>query len=402
MSQNPTKGAKAEIWAKAFAQQYGVLDTTSFSLEKVVTLLENKLQYKLVLAKPYVRQEFALANEWIDSIVAGRKVSGNIEEKNKLASKLLDLCVATDVILRLKDNKGIEQLIAVDVASNPNSEQSKLDTIRSKRDPKDTPGFNRNQNLGQVRQALGITKHLILVINPDNPPARESLINAVYAFANQITKTGSLNFFQSLTQEAEVARLPSSKQSNEADSLSLEKSKILAAIEQLPERELINTVKRVQAFFVSKPPQPPTTAEQLIVQQDVNKLQLEIGSLLKQQESQVIRLESMQKNPLRNWNKQYNAALGELEETIAIVEKTIAQKDQKHYQLQVWAEQTETYQAWVSAPQTKQMYQVAEAIKHPLIQQKIERVQQNLAQKQAIAPQKQQNQRSDRGRGLGL
>lgn len=71
MSQNPTKGAKAEIWAKAFAQQYGILDTTPFSLEKVVTLLENQLQYKLVLAKPYVRKEFALTNEWIDSIVAG-------------------------------------------------------------------------------------------------------------------------------------------------------------------------------------------------------------------------------------------------------------------------------------------------------------------------------------------
>ncbi len=183
MSQPPTKGAKAETWVKAFAQQYGILLTTPFSLEKVVTLLENQLQYKLVLAKPYVRKEFALANEWIDSIVAGKKVLGSIEEKTKLASKLLDLCVATDVVLRLKDNKGIEQLIAVDVASNPNSEQSKLDTIRSKRDPKDTPGFNRNQNLGQVRQALGITKHLILVINPDNPPARESLINAVYAFA---------------------------------------------------------------------------------------------------------------------------------------------------------------------------------------------------------------------------
>lgn len=399
MSQYPAKGAKAETWAKAFAQQYGILNTTPFSLEKVVTLLENQLQYKLVLAKPYVRKEFALANEWIDSIVAGRKVLGNIEEKTKLASKLLDLCVATDVIL----NKGFEQLIAVDVASNPNSEQSKLDTIRSKRDPKDTPGFNRNQNLGQVWQTLGITKHLILVINPDNPPAHESLINAVYAFANQAAKTGSLNFFQSLTQEVAVARLPSSKQSDKADSLSPEQSKILAAIKQLPERELINTVERVQAFFVNKPPQPPTTAEQLIVQQEVNKLHSLIGSLLKQQESQVTMLEAMQKNPLRNWNKQYDAAFSKLEETMAIVKKTVAQKDQKYHQLQVWAKQTETHQAWVSAPQTKQMYQVAEAIKHPLIQQKINQAQQNLAQKQAtLALQKQQNPRSDRGRGLGL
>ncbi len=114
-------------------------------------------------------------------------------------------------------------------------------------------------------------------------------------------------------------------------------------------------------------------------------------------------LESMQKNPLRHWNKQYDAAVGELEATMAIVEKTVAQKDQKHHQLQVWAKQTETYRAWVSAPQTKQMYQVAEAIKHPLIQQKINQAQQNLAQKQAnLATQRQQNQRSDRGRGNHL
>jgi len=158
-----------------------------------VTLLESQLQYKLILARPYIRKEFGLANEWIDSIVSSKKVSGSIKEKAKLAEKLLDLCAATDVILRLKDNHGQEHLIAVDVASNPNSEQKKLDIIRGKKDPKDAPGFNRNQNIGQVRQMLGITKHLILVINPDNPPEREQLLNRIYAFANQPAKTGSIN-----------------------------------------------------------------------------------------------------------------------------------------------------------------------------------------------------------------
>lgn len=395
MSQHPTKGAKAETWAKAFAQQYGILNTTPFLLEKVVTLLENQLQYKLVLAKPYVRKEFALANEWIDSIVAGRKVLGNIEEKTKLASKLLDLCVATDVILRLKDNKGKEQLIAVDVASNPNSEQSKLDTIRSKRDPKDTPGFNRNQNIGQVRQSLGITKHLILVINPDNPPARESLINAVYAFANQVAKTGSLNLYQSATQELVVDQVSSPEQFNKAAFLSPGQLKILAVIEQLPERELINTVERTQAYFANKPPQPPSSAEQLATQQQVEKLQSQIGSLLKLQESQVTLLEAMQKNPLRGWNKKYDKAFNELEQTMQLIQKTIAQKDKKHHQLQVWTKQTETYQAWVSAPQTKQMYQVAEALKLPQIQQRINQIQNKLQQTQ-------QNQRRERGRGMSL
>lgn len=403
MSQKITKGAKAEEWTKAFARQYGILLATAFSLEKVVTLLENQLQYKLVLAKPYVRKEFALAQEWIESIVAGKKVLAPIEEKSKLASKLLDLCVAVDVVLRLKDNKGNEQLIAVDVASNPNSEQSKLDTIRGKRDAKDTPGFNRNQNIGQVRQALGITKHLILVIDPDNPPKSEQLINAIYAFGNQVAKTGALNFYQGLTQEKGLERVSSINQSNKADLLSPNLLKVIATIEQLPDKELSNTVERVQTYFANKPKEPPTSLEVAKLQQEVDKLQSQIGALLQQQKSQVTLLESMQKNPLKAWNKKYDKAFSEIEQTMEDINKAVVQKDQKHHQLQVWAKQTKNYQAWVSAPQTKQMYQVAEALSHPPIQERIERVQQQLHQKQTqLNTRQQQSQRCDRGQGLSL
>lgn len=403
MSQEMTKGAKAEAWTKAFARQYGILLATTFSLEKVVTLLENQLQYRLVLAKPYVRKEFALANEWIDSIVAGKKVSAPTEEKSKLAVKLLDLCVATDVILRLKDNRGNEQLIAVDVASNPGSEQSKLDTIRGKRDAKDTPGFNRNQNIGQVRQALGITKHLILVINPDNPPKSEQLINAIYAFGNQVAKTGALNLHQSLTQETAANVDSSSKQSNEAALLSPEQLKILAVIERLSEKELINTVERVQAYFANQPQKPPTSTEKLALQQEEDKLQSQISYLWQCQKSQIILLESMQRNPLKAWNKKYDKACNELEQTMQVINKIDAQKDQIHHQLQVWAKQTETYGAWVNEPQTKQMYQVAQVLKHPLIEQRIERVKQQLHQKQTqLDARNQQSPRRDRGQGLSL
>lgn len=403
MSQHITKGAKAEEWSKAFARQYGILNATSFSLEKVVTLLDQQLQYKLVLAKPYVRKEFALANEWIESIAAGKKVLAPIEEKSKLAVKLLDLCVATDVLLRLKDNKGNEQLIAVDVASNPNSEQGKLDTIRGKRDAKDTPGFNRNQNIGQVRQALGITKHLILVINPDNPPESEQLINAIYAFGNQPAKTGALNLHQSLTREAVANVDSSSKQSNQAASLSPEQLKILSVIERLSEKELINTVKRVQAYFANKPKKPPTSTEKLALQQEEDKLQSQISCLWQGKESQITFLESMQKNPLKAWSKKYDKAFNELQQTMQVIDKIDAQKGRIHHQLQVWAKQTETYQAWVNEPQTKQMHQVAQVLKHPSVQQRIEQVKQQLQQKQTqLDTRRQQSPRRDRGQDLGL
>lgn len=93
VSQSETQGKKAENWVKDFAQQYRILDFNSFSLEKVVPLLEGQLQYKLICARPHVRQEFGLANEWIDSIISSRRVSENAEEKVRLAEKLLDLCV---------------------------------------------------------------------------------------------------------------------------------------------------------------------------------------------------------------------------------------------------------------------------------------------------------------------
>lgn len=206
MSQLETKGTQAESWVKEFTQEYGILHGTGFSLEKVVPLLADKLQYKLMCARPHIRREFGLANEWIDSIISGRRVTEDREEQTKVAYRLMDLCAATDVMVRIKDNRGVEHLIAIDVASNPDSEQAKLDIIRGKRDPRDAPGFNRNHNLGQVRQALGISKHIVLVINPDHPPDREQLLNQIFAFANQPAKTGSITAWADKEHQQPVSR----------------------------------------------------------------------------------------------------------------------------------------------------------------------------------------------------
>lgn len=326
MSQANTKGVKAEEWVKDFARQYQILNTTPQLLEKVVSLLENQLQYKLALARPHIRKEFGLANEWINSIVAGRRVSGSIEEKAKLAEKLLDLCAATDIMLRLKDNRGNEHLIAVDVASNPNSETKKLDIIRGKRDAKDSPGFNRNQNIGQVRQALGITKHLILVINPDNPPAHEQLLNTIYAFANQPAKTGAINLYSNVPQWALTDQISLSPQSAFQVQLDPNLAKVLSLIERLSDKELINTVQRVQNYFASMPPSPPTQAEQLTVQQEIKELLPQIQSLWQRQERQVEIVEAMQKNPLRAWDKKYDAAMAELQQTMQLIKETIGDR----------------------------------------------------------------------------
>ncbi len=86
-----------------------------------------------------------------------------------------------------------------------------------------------------------------------------------------------------------------------------------------------------------------------------------------------------------------------------LVEKADTHKDKKQGQLKIWAKQSEVYKAWLDAPQTKQMYQVAEALKYPSVQRRIHQIQTKLQQKQTDRDTRQrQSQRRDRGQGLGL
>ncbi len=292
--------------------------------------------------------------------------------------------------MAVKNNHGQECVIAIDVTCDPTKEKSKLSTIQGKREDEDPSKFNRNKNLPSVRKELGIDKHIVLVLNHKHLPNPEVIVNELYATANLPAQTRVVNLHSYVNQVTLTNPVSTTAVLNQQQNF-----KLISVLEQLPERELIATIKRIQAYFTNKPPQPPTSAEQLATQQQVEKLQSQIGSLLKRQESQVTLLEAMQKNPLRGWNKKYDKAFNELEQTMQLVQKTIAQKDQKHHQLQVWTKQTEIYQAWVSAPQTKQMYQVAEALKLPQIQQRINQIQNKLQQTQ-------QNQRRERGRGMSL
>lgn len=189
-------GFIAEAWVKGFAQTHGILSKQEFPLEKVVKLLDEKLQFKLNHARPYLTTKFPFADNWINSILhrTGRAM-GKAEEKAGLSALLLDYAMGTDVILTIRDNNGKQQKIAVDVTSNPQEEQYKLNTIRGQRDPRDLPGFNQNANIAATRKELGIDKHLVLVINSKKPPEPELLLQKLYAFANQSTKTASLNLF---------------------------------------------------------------------------------------------------------------------------------------------------------------------------------------------------------------
>lgn len=191
-------GEELENFFKDFAKQAGILESKVSTLEDVVKLFEAKLPYKFAKAERFVKDDYPSAGEWFDKILNRRTLPLIREDiKEKLTNRLLDLVIATDAVVKVRGNDGIEKKIAVDVTANYTKEQEKVDKIRGSSGPLSRP-VNHNQNLPQVRKALGIEKHIILVMNnmTDNLPSFEKLLTEIYAFANVQSKTRVLDLRQ--------------------------------------------------------------------------------------------------------------------------------------------------------------------------------------------------------------
>jgi hypothetical protein len=196
-SKNFDKAIAAEEWFREFANSYGILSKDKIRLETLVKLLDEKLQPRLNSARPFLEEQYPAANAWLDQILyVGGRINGPPQEKEGLTKLLLDKVLATDATLKLRDNDGTQQSIAVDVTIDPAQEGKKLSTIRGLRDGRDPPGFNRNQQLPQALKTLGIIKHLVVILNPDNPPSKEALLTQIYAFANSGTRTRSIDVWR--------------------------------------------------------------------------------------------------------------------------------------------------------------------------------------------------------------
>lgn len=191
-------GEELENFFKDFAKQAGILESKVSTLEDVVRLFEAKLPYKFAKAELFVKDDYPNVRDWFDKITNRRALPPIREDiKEKLTNRLLDLVIATDAVVKVKGNDGIERKIAVDVTANFTKEQEKVDKIRGSSGPIAKP-VNHNQNLPQVRRALGIDKHIILVMNnmTDNLPSFEKLLAEIYAVANVQSKTRVLDLRQ--------------------------------------------------------------------------------------------------------------------------------------------------------------------------------------------------------------
>lgn len=122
-----SQGELAEEWVKEFARSNRILSKQDYPLERAVIAFDDKLQLRLHSARLHIDKHFSFANEWLDLILAGKSLPERSSQQTKieLTHKLLDLVLATDLIVALKDSRGQERSIAIDVTADPQKELEK-------------------------------------------------------------------------------------------------------------------------------------------------------------------------------------------------------------------------------------------------------------------------------------
>lgn len=189
-------GKQTEEWFDRFARATGLLYQPSYSLKQVVEMLASELPIRLEVARPYLYEDFPDGNEWIDTVLL-RGTEPAIAESKKIefANHLMDVVAATDRFVNVPDAQGQMRIIAVDVTSKQSELDQKLQRIQGLPEAIDTPGMNRNRNLGKVRKAFGIDKHLALILNrdPKKLPSYEKLFVEIKSFAQQPQRTAAID-----------------------------------------------------------------------------------------------------------------------------------------------------------------------------------------------------------------
>lgn len=205
-------GLRAELYAKAFAKEARIASDIAVNTESTIKLLDRYNQHNLTWARLYIErrpemQSYPFVNDWIDSTIKSQDYPGRIDEQFKAQVKetLLDTAFSTDLIVKVNDNRGKSQIIAIDVTVKPPDKESKLRKVRGQREDGDsTKKFNPNCNYPKLRTMLGINKHIVLVMDAKQYPSYETLLTEIYAVANQPAQTAALDLSQ--TQEIDAAQ----------------------------------------------------------------------------------------------------------------------------------------------------------------------------------------------------
>ena len=98
----------------------------------------------------------------------------------------------------------------------------------------------------------------------------------------------------------------------------------------------------------------------------------------------------MQKSPFRSWNGKYDLAVAQVEQTANKLENAITHLQQRENQLGQWNKLERAYQLWDKSPQTVEMRSLAQGLKSPQLQERLNSIpkveRQEFARSQASSP----------------
>jgi hypothetical protein len=194
-------GIGAEKLFNRFARDFVInysLDSSPNKQLNFVQTLDSLLSTRLRDGIYYGDQPFTAGDEWLSEIQANRLPPAlrNAELASQWTAFLSDRVLAMDSIIRINNNSGKAVIIGVDITVNPQPKnlEEKLAKIRGL---KTNPNKESNDNKGipKVRQALGIDKHIVLVLPGDTErfPSFDVMLDRLHAAANEPAQTKLIN-----------------------------------------------------------------------------------------------------------------------------------------------------------------------------------------------------------------
>jgi len=147
-------------------------------------------------------------------------------------------------------------------------------------------------------------------------------------------------------------------------------------LNQLDDLDFAQMRRVIEQYFSNEPPLPPPIAQQQIVQNKVQALDRQITSLWEQHAAQNKEVNRMKNHPFRAWNKEYESAINQSEKVLQTISQSVAQKDLNQNQLNEWEKQAEVYHTWQNAAPTLKMRELAETLKLPNMQERLNNIRQ--------------------------
>ncbi len=146
---------------------------------------------------------------------------------------------------------------------------------------------------------------------------------------------------------------------------------VVEQLSNLSDGDLFALNQNITNYLNSPPPGTPPLADRQKVESEVKQITDYINTLGSQQSEQLATVEAMQKSPFRSWNGKYDLAVAQVEQTANKLENAIAHLQQRENQLGQWNKQERAYSLWDKSPQTVEMRNLAQGLKSPQLQERL-------------------------------